>query len=40
VVIDHDERRGHDRIRLDKTDPTKHKELLISLMGQARGRVK
>ena len=37
TVIDYDDRAGHYRIRLDKTDLTKHKELLISLMTQARG---
>jgi hypothetical protein len=37
TVIDYDDRWGHYRIRLDKADLTKHKDLLISLMKQARG---
>ena len=37
TVIDYDDRWGHYRIRLDKADLTKNKELLISLMTQARG---
>ena len=37
TVIDYDDRWGHYRIRLDKADLTKHKDLLVSLMAQARG---
>ena len=37
TVIDYDDGWGHYRIRLDKADLTKHKDLLVSLMAQARG---
>jgi len=37
TVIDYDDRWGHYRINLSKADLAKHKDLLVSLMTQARG---
>ena len=36
-VMDYESRWGYYRIRVNKADLTKHKDLLISLMAQARG---
>ena len=37
LTADYDERWHHYRIRLDKADLTKHKDLLVALMDEARG---